>query len=565
MTISRRVQLGQWFTPEDVADLAVELAFFHAAIPGPSIPSGPKTTLRFLDPACGDGAFLASLHRRGVPVSQMQGIDIDETACKAAKSSLAGADILRDDFLRSDKPGKKIQMVLGNPPYIRQERVAKDIKEIVSRSLTQWAGHASPSTLAAIGKSGDIAAAFLLKSLSWLEPGGFLCFVVSQGMFVNAHAQPLWKAILPIARPVIILSAPSEKWFEDAFVNTAIVVLEKLAPESRQKTSRPRPKIPVARLSMPTKAAVKELQLKKSLASIATVQMVSSDDPRQWGQTLRTSQVWQEFVRAAKERLVPLSSLVEVRRGITSGANELFYMERAQAQSLGIEEEVLTPLLPPPKYAAFRTITLDHTPFVAITVPGEKNALEKYPNAKSYFLEHQDEAQRKTLAAKPFWWSLTPRPAKLFLTKAYDAKFVQRYASTAMAADQRVYTLQPKQGVDIRGVAGVLNCTMGAFALESLGRGVMGHGALEWTVGDAKTLPVLDPRSLSKKQLDQFEEFFSQPVGTVFEEAENPKRRQFDLEILGSDWTGPPLLDIHEALLASVRQRTGRYPAERTL
>ena len=44
------------------------------------------------------------------------------------------------------------------------------------------------------------------------------------------------------------------------------------------------------------------------------------------------------------------------------------------------------------------------------------------------------------------------------------------------------------------GIAMKMNALPTSLALESLGRGSMGYGAIEWTVHDAMDLPVLDVR-----------------------------------------------------------------------
>jgi hypothetical protein len=95
------------------------------------------------------------------------------------------------------------------------------------------------------------------------------------------------------------------------------------------------------------------------------------------------------------------------------------------------------------------------------------------------------------------WWALPVEPARLFLAKAYGPRFVQRLAAVPMLADQRVYALTPRPGVDLVTLAALLNALPTSLALESLGRASMGHGALEWTVADATALPVLDPRRAS--------------------------------------------------------------------
>ncbi|MBT8493073.1 MAG: hypothetical protein KJO07_08440, partial [Deltaproteobacteria bacterium] len=71
-----------------------------------------------------------------------------------------------------------------------------------------------------------------------------------------------------------------------------------------------------------------------------------------------------------------------------------------------------------------------------------------------------------------------------------------------------------------------------ALALESLGRASLGEGALEWTVGDARRLPVLDPRRLPSDQLavvyGAFEILATRPIGPIDGERTHRDRRALD-------------------------------------
>jgi len=125
-------------------------------------------------------------------------------------------------------------------------------------------------------------------------------------------------------------------------------------------------------------------------------------------------------------------------------------------------------------------------------------------------------------------------------------------------ADQRFYSLAPRRGVRLDTLAAVLNGSFTALALESLGRASMGEGALEWSVGDAEKLPVLDPRRLDAAAVGRaFRAVASSPAADVF--AADAARAALDAALLG------PLAGqaeaIRDGLRAAVSERLARSRA----
>ena len=118
---------------------------------------------------------------------------------------------------------------------------------------------------------------------------------------------------------------------------------------------------------------------------------------------LRASSVWFELQQAAGGALVPLARMAEVRRGITSGANEVFYRTRAQAAAAGIEPQLWFPLVRSPREIGGGSIAIDPalTSHVAILCPGSGPVP---PGALRYFDAHAAVAARPTLRARSPWW-----------------------------------------------------------------------------------------------------------------------------------------------------------------
>jgi hypothetical protein len=243
----------------------------------------------------------------------------------------------------------------------------------------------------------------------------------------------------------------------------------------------------------------------------------------------------------------------------------VFYIARRRAEELGIEAAVQRPLVRSPRQVGGERILVDVacTPSVALVVPPGRGSLARYPAVARYLRSMAGASERPTLRSREYWWALPVRPARLFLTKSYASRFVQRVAPVDVIGDQRVYVVRPRE-VEPLLLGAVLNATFTAFALESLGRASLGEGALEWTVSDAQALPVIDPRGFDqarrKRLISAFSQMLTRPVRSVGAEALAPDRRALD-ECVLTDLVAGELDGVHSALVSSVDNRARRARA----
>ena len=533
---SRRV-LGQWFTPAPVADLAIGLA-------------GAAAPARVLDPTCGDGRFLARV-AGAAPRAALVGVELDGAAAAAARARVPAARIVEGDVLDGALGAEGgFDLVVGNPPWVRPDRLPPAQRARMIAALRADAAGIAREDVDALARRADLAAACVLRAIRLARPGGRVALVLSTALLDAAYARPLWRAVRARAAVRLLAWAPGERWFADAAVNAMIAVLEVGAAGDAP--------VRVARLRVPTAAAIG-----RPIDDVADVRVVpggSDDAPLAWAAALRAPPAWFAVEAAAGAALVPLADLAEIRRGTTSGANEVFYLPRPVAARAGIEADVLAPLVHSPRDGAELPIAIDPeaTPLYALVIP--PGGLEARPAAARWIARHRAAAARPSQQARDPWWALPVRPARLFLTKAYGPRFVQRLAPRPVVADQRVYAIEPRPGVGLELLAAALNATWTSLALEGLGRASMGHGAVEWTVADAARLPVLDVRradsGAARAIAGALAALAARPVRHVTVEATLPDRAALDRAVAAvAPDLAALLADAHAALCASVALR----------
>jgi N-6 DNA Methylase len=593
MDAARRLALGQWFTPPAVAELALSLALPRDAARAGAQSAGHDASLRLVDPACGDGAFLACAQARGIGTGAggaLRGVELDAATAAAARARVPGAGVHQGDLFALDPEalGTPFDVVVGNPPYVRQERLARAQKQRIRERLGRDFPGLPAEALDRVLGRGDLAAACILRALRLARPGGRVALVVSSALLDAGYAAALWDVVSRCGQVRAVVDAPGERWFADAGVNAVILVIERASgpgPGAEAAAGPGAEIVRLARLRVPTAEAARRVRGLADLVRVSDIREARADAPARWAAELRASPAWFAAEAAAGDALVPLGTLAKVRRGVTSGANEVFYLSRERAHELGIEPELLLPLLRSPRGATTIAVEPRAATHVALVCPpgpdgddgganggtgDSANAWPCHPGARRWFQAHQHVAERPSLRARQPWWALPVRPARLFMTKAYAARFVQHLAPVPVVADQRVYAIHPVAGIDVELLAAVLNASFTAFAIESLGRASMGEGALEWTVADAASLPVLDPRRLAPGQAALARQALSdmarRPIGDLAGERAARDRVRLDRAVSAAAPALAGMLDaVWDALIASVghrhaRARRGRPP-----
>jgi SAM-dependent methyltransferase len=140
----RRKRLGAWYTPPALVDAVVREAVFPGA-------------RSVLDPACGDGRFLAATR-----LPEQTGVDIDPTT-----------PFVHDDSLTREWGDERFDVVVGNPPFLSQ-----------LSALTTRGGRSKFGG----GPYADTAAEFLALAVRLARPGGRVGLVLPQSLLAARDA-----------------------------------------------------------------------------------------------------------------------------------------------------------------------------------------------------------------------------------------------------------------------------------------------------------------------------------------------------------------------------------------
>lgn len=214
--IAMRQEIGAYYTPLHVAKILSNWA----------IRDGDES---ILEPCFGGCDFLEAIHARFLQCNQINfesrifGCDIDPDAFSHLSNRMNDAtfsgNFLRADFLSvtsKDFNGQKFSCVIGNPPYIKNERFSESQRDSIARlpsDLHSWVK----------GKA-NLWAYFIMHAMSFLAPGGRMAWVLP-GNFLSADYSVKLKMELANRFELVTAISVSERLFLNQGTEERTVVL----------------------------------------------------------------------------------------------------------------------------------------------------------------------------------------------------------------------------------------------------------------------------------------------------------------------------------------------------
>ncbi len=556
---SKQRTWGQFSTPDDLADLLLGLTL-------------RQPDERVLDPSCGEGALLrrAALWQRWLASDQrpdsephLYGVELDTTAASSAAHILPDAHITNANFFGLPPATYELfDAIIGNPPYTRAEWLDRlDATDDTQLSLLPDTGEGGVATAETIlrkpvvphavwssfsGRSG-LHAYFFHHSLGFLREGGRLGFVVPNGWLDVGYGLELKQFLLDHFRIVAVIESSVERWFEEASVNTCLVILEKSSNAEARTTNRVR----FARLRRPLsdlldserhdpeRVTVVEQLIGRLLppadrssagVSVRVMEQGQLEARQRWGPLLRAPAV---FFRTDKKAVRPLAEWMSVRRGYTTGANSFFYLEPETVERWGIEARFRQPLLKSLRHNANLRLWKEVARQEVLAI-GRDDDLSGTATADYLALgETLGINERSTCAARNPWYVLPELPAANFLLpKGVWQRHLTPLLEEELAVDQQLYQARLLASIPSLAAAALLNSSWFALQCELQGRVNLGDGVLWLANYEIGSIRMPDPRQFSDAELDRLEWAFlwiaGRPIIDTVHEIERPDRVNLD-------------------------------------
>ncbi len=368
-------------------------------------------------------------------------------------------------FVEIFAEGQRFDIVIGNPPYVRQEQIADPLlpgtqtieqKQAYKSKLVRSVYEAFPnffdynaakgSAKHSLNRQSDLYIYFYFHGLSLLNDGGSFCFITSNSWLDVGYGADLQEFLLRQCHVKLILDNEATRSFESASVNTIIAlfsspheqknwglqhttrfvmarasfeqllsatVFEEIEAATERTTSGDYRIFPIQQAAL---LADGSTPIENAAAEASTVQRVSTDSPEKaaqysgnkWGgKYLRAPDIYWTILEKGKDKLVRLGDVAEVRFGIKTGANEFFYLDKENIQRWGIEKEFLQPAIKSPKECRSITITTENLNFELLMCHKDRQDL-KGSAVVEYIKwgEAKGFHRRPSCAGRANWWDL---------------------------------------------------------------------------------------------------------------------------------------------------------------
>jgi hypothetical protein len=274
--------------------------------------------INFGDPAVGTGVFYAAVLKvvGRDAIKSAVGIDISVKQVEAARWRWKNKDmeVTESDFLRMRNKASR-NLILANPPYLRHQRIPSAYKqELRERASVELGMRVS-------ARSG-LYVYFVIFCHTWMVPGAIAAWLIPSEFMQTDYGKALRRYLSEKVQLLRIHQFDAANpQFENAEVLPCVVVFknEKPLPNHQAIFSK-------------GGTLVNPIDVEK-------IRIAELDKNAKWT-------ISKPIIIERNENFVKLGDLFSVRRGIATGANDFFIMERKRATELGIPEIALKPLLP---------------------------------------------------------------------------------------------------------------------------------------------------------------------------------------------------------------------------
>jgi adenine-specific DNA-methyltransferase len=426
---SEAVEHGEIFTRGWVVNLILDLVGYTA--------DRDLASLRAVEPACGSGAFLGpmverlsrSCRERGRALSDatdairaldllprnvdassrlVQNVLINDGWSAASASKLAAAWVRQGDYLLQDREYQSVDVVVGNPPYIRLEDVPYE-RMLAYRD-------ACPTM---IGRS-DIYVGFYEVALVSLVSGGLVGFICADRWMRNQYGRDLRRLIAEEFSVETIISMHNVDVFEQqvsAYPAISIIRRERQRSAVVANTTRAFDSADAGEVYAWIRKKEKTPVRDQRYEIAELPHWFEGDDPWPAGSPTRLA-----LIEHLNDRFPPLEDRATGTRvgiGVATGADSVFVTNNPNL----VERECLLPL------SMVRDTSSGYLQWTGQflvnpwAADGRLSDLSEHPRLRKYYEQHADILSGRYVGRRPGQWyrtidkvdhALTARPKLLF-------------------------------------------------------------------------------------------------------------------------------------------------------
>jgi len=528
--------------------------------------------------------------------------------------------ICDDSLLRDYKPEDQYDIILGNPPYVRQENIRAlgitNLKNlgVLGKTYKEEILQKVSDTKCQIDKRSDLYIYFFYLAFKLSKQNGIVSFLTSNSWLNIGFGFNFQEWILKHTEICSIVDF-DVRAFSEAEINTIITSLsntlssaqdQKMIHFARLTTSIDRNKIIDALFEMYENEKnginmhIQESSEPNSpflrFRSVSQKDLISGI---RWGnEYLLAPRMYFDIKKHIGIKLFNLGKIATITRGITTGLNRFFILEKISekddlitvkngySHEFQIERECLRPFLISPKRQMKPFLMQDNFTHYILAIPEDKQ--EYTPKHAKQYIKYgesieieQTKGKNKgkvligaqnipTLQGKKKYFTLTVpqsnKGAQVFIQKIFSSKFKVYFSQSnnTILANNTFYNINLKpefEGFIYLIIASLLS-SLTYLLIELNGRRSFGMGALDTASFDIENIlvlnPLLIPESMRKEMQLCANSIANREFLEVADEFQKNDRRKLDFLVLEHLSMAKRQDELYDSIKYLVQQRISK-------
>lgn len=600
--------------------------------------------ITLLDPCCGAGGFLLSYlytledmlkdsgllntinldlktFMTNIILNKLCGIDINPFACYLTRYTLLmyclinenctnfntikeyinklyenikNKDFLQDSNLlkkqKHDIKDDKYSIIIGNPPYVRQELIStqtsidgyeslssrKTYKNNIIQSIYCYFPEYFKNSKDKISAKSDLYSYFFFKALYHLKKNGKLGFITSNSWLDTEFSLTLKNFLARHCSIRYIIDNKLARSFNQADVNTVITILS--APESVVKANHQ--VVFLNCLVSYDDYSIYDLSLllanelsgkaiaKYKLRTVNQALLNRSSVERKWAALyLRSPDIYETILNKASNKLVNLKTIANTSFGIKTGVNKFFYLNDTLINKWKIPEKFQKPLLVSLKEVDNYLIQTNNLKYKLFYCDKTIHELQEafYDNVLSYIKwgESQGYSIRPSVKNRDLWYKVPVQKEPDFVSNRFiGERFCFPELNSILVSDVFfVGRFYDRQHLTLQ--KALLNSTLTYLSIEVYSRKTYGVGVAYLYGPELKILNVPDYTLFSTNEEEQvvksYKTMLERDVYKIKDEVLQADRRLIDSIIFDKiNLTDIERDDFYDSLINEVSTRMNK-------
>ena len=426
-------------------------------------------------------------------------------------------------------------IVIENPPYIRQERIADPSlprEEVTTVNKKEYKAKLAGAVYQAypdyfgynenrntvqhkIDAKSDLYVYFYFHGLSLLNSKGTFCTITSNSWLDVGYGKNLQKFLLQQCHLKMILDNSAKRSFATADVNTVICLIS--APD-KTKESGLRHSTCFVNFTVSFEAILDAIifyEIETAEGRVRTLEHRIHQLSQQtllengmaeskyigdkWGgKYLRAPDIYWYLLENKGDKFIRVKNVSEVRMGLKTGANDFFLLNSKKMSAWQIEDDFLCPIISSPKEGKHLLVDPEQLPYQLFMCHESKQRL-RGTAALRYIEsgESQRVGQRPSCRTRPRWYSVGQRPIPhLNFPLVIGSTVRTLYALNGCYATNNFAEIHTPTDLRVP-VCYSLNSTLFQLMVNVNGRSALGGGALTIMIYELENLLCVNPNLLN--------------------------------------------------------------------